>query len=171
VLELADGKAAVIIELKQRSQYLARAVTRLLRERKLERRAIVLSFYWRLLRTVKELSPDTLTLAAFGVRAALFRLALRLPYADGLGARASLLSARVRRSCLNRRKFLAAWSVNDEDKLHRLLRNKAADLIVTDRPRAILSLLENLKSSSHGAHGRAGDAPGPSAVDSHHGPT
>jgi len=147
VLALADNQVALAVHLKPRSQRLARAVARALMEFGLERRSIVLSFHWGLLRTIKEISPNTLTMAAFSVRAAQLRLALRHPHSDAIGSRTSGITARVRRASLARRKFVAAWPVNKEKDLVRLVSTKAADLIVTDRPRAVVPLLEQLRKS------------------------
>ena len=64
---------------------------------------------------MKELSPETPTIAALGVRAAQLGRSLRLTYSDGTGARYSLITPRVHfgSAVVGDRVFTAAGWHND----------------------------------------------------------
>jgi len=148
--------ARIIIEIKERSVAVARAVLDDVRTASAASRVCIGSFSRKPLREVRRLEPSLATSAAREeVRWALYRSWCRFPVMETpyvgyqipeIAGRTRVVSPRFVADAHRAGLGVQVWTVNTEREAHRLI-GWGVDALITDRPDLIVPLIRKLSSS------------------------
>lgn len=154
---LAPSRAALLLEIKvderkQRHPGIEEKVLALVRSRRMEGRTLVMAFERDTLRRVRELDPAIRTVLLIGrgeVQRERVWPAESVKWAAGVGATAigynhRLIDADVVAAARKAGLTLAAWTVNEEADVRRML-DLGVDVVISDRPDLVRRLVDRPK--------------------------